>query len=111
MLLPTVYIVCIFGFFAQNQVSMGVCFYVWVFYLISLINLSVFMPVLCGFYYYDFIAKLETSDGDTSNISFITQDCFSYPVVFLFFYMRLRISLSGSVKNCIGIVMWIALNL
>ena len=30
---------------------------------------------------------------------------------FLFFYMKLRIALSMSVKNCVGILMGIALNL
>jgi hypothetical protein len=46
--------------------------------------------------------------------SFIVQDCFSYPGVFLFvclfFYMKLRIVLSRPVKKCVGILMGIVLN-
>ena len=50
-------------------------------------------------------------DGDTSSSSLIAQNCFSDPGGFLCFHMKLKIVLSISVKNCIGILMGIALNL
>lgn len=55
---------------------------------------------------------LSQSD-DTSRISFTVQDYFSYPVLheFLFFHMKLIITLSRSVKTCVGIFMGIALSL
>ena len=37
------------------------------------------------FYYYSSIVELEVRDGDTSS-SFIVQDCFGYPVFFVFLY-------------------------
>lgn len=47
---PLFFPLCNFGFFVKNQVSKGVCFYIWVFYLIPLINLSALMPIPCSFY-------------------------------------------------------------
>jgi hypothetical protein len=47
---------------------------------------------------------------DTPRTSFLVQECFGYPG--LFFYMKLlSVVLSRSVKNCVGILMEIALNL
>lgn len=60
-------------------------FYIWVFSLIPLINLSVFMAIPCAFYYYSSVVKLEIRDGDASRITFIVQDFYSY-VRFVFPY-------------------------
>ena len=46
-----------FGFFVKNQVSVGV--WIYVLDLGSLINLSVFMPIPCGFYYSGSAVELE----------------------------------------------------
>ena len=46
--------------------------------LFPLINLSVFMPISCGFNYYCSVGQLEISDGDTSRTFF-------FVVVFCFF--------------------------
>ena len=74
----------VFGFLVQNQVSICVQIYFWVFDLIPLIHLSIFMPIPCGFYYYSFVVEFEFRDGDTFRSSFIVLDCFGYPVhVFL----------------------------
>lgn len=43
--------------------------YVWVFSLISLANVSVFMPRPCGLYYYSPEGQLEIGNGETSSIS------------------------------------------
>lgn len=46
---------------------------------------------------------------DTSCSSFISQDCFSYPEVLVFPY-KVKAALSRSVKNCVGILTEIPLN-
>ena len=55
----------------------------WVFDLIALINLSVFMRIPCNFYDYCSVVQFEMRDGDISRSSFIVQDCFSYPGIFV----------------------------
>ena len=42
----------IFGFFVKNHVCVSMWFYFWVFNSISLINLSVCVPIPCCFYHY-----------------------------------------------------------
>ena len=46
---------------------------------ISLINLSVSVPIPCQFYHDCSAVQFVVRDGDSSRISFIVQDCFSYP--------------------------------
>lgn len=60
---------CFSGFFIKYKVSIDVC-----------INVSVFMPIPSGLYYYCAIIQLEIRDGNTSINSFIAQDWFSYTV-------------------------------
>ena len=62
------------------------------------------------FYYYCFEEEFEIRDGDTYGSSFIVQDCFNFPRPFSFFQIKLSI-LSRSIKNCVGILMGIILNL
>jgi hypothetical protein len=86
-----------FGLFIKNQVLIGVWIYFTVFDLIPLITLSVFMPVPCGFYYYCSVVQLEIRDVDTFQNTFIEQNCFSYPGLFVclfVFYMKLNSVLS-----------------
>lgn len=63
-----------------------------------MINLSNSIPIPCSF------------DGDTSRNSFIVQDCFIYPRC-LFLHMKFKVVLSRFVKNFVGVLMEIALNL
>ena len=84
--------------------------YFWVFNSISLINLSVSVLIPCRFYHYCSIVQLEVRDGDSPRSSLIVENCFGYSG-FLFFHMKLIIALSIFVKNCVGILMGIALNL
>jgi hypothetical protein len=72
-------------------VSIGLWVYFSVFDLITMINLSVSIPIPCSFYYYYSVVQLEVWDSDTSRRSFIVQDCFSYPGFFVFPY---------EVENC-----------
>jgi hypothetical protein len=54
--------------------------------------------------------KLEVRAGDSPSQSFVVKNCF--PILgFLPFQMNLRIALSMSLKNWVGILMGIALNL
>lgn len=55
---------------------------VWVFNLIPLINISVYVPIKCSFYYSISGVQLEIGNGDTSYSSFIIQNCFSFHVLF-----------------------------
>jgi hypothetical protein len=88
-----------------------------------MINLSVSMPIPCSFYHLFSVVELEDRDGDCPSCSFIVKNCFGYSVFcfvlfcfvlivcFLPFQMNLRIALSMSLKNGVGILMGIALNL
>jgi hypothetical protein len=55
-------------------------------------------------------STVEVRDGDSSRSSFIVENSFCYPG-FLLFQMSLQIALSISLKNWVGILMRIALNL
>ena len=81
-----------FGFFIKNQVSADVWVYVWIFSLVSLLDMSALGPIPFCFYYYS-STELEIEDSDTSSISFIIQNCFSFPE-FLCFHMKIKIVLS-----------------
>jgi hypothetical protein len=109
------------GVFVKDQVFVSVSFYFWVFNSIPLINMSVSVPIPCSFYDYCSVVQLEVRGGDSSSCSFIVKNCFCYSVflfcfvlfcfLFLPFQMYLRIDLSMTLKNCVGILMGIALNL
>lgn len=86
--------------------------YVSVFNSVPLINVSLFMSVQCCFYYNSSVVQLEIGNCETSSSSFILQDSFSYLGFFVFFrYTVENFSLSKSAKNCVGILMGVALNL
>ena len=62
------------------------------------------------FYHYFSVVQLEVRNGDYPGGSFIEENGFCYPG-FLLFQMNLRIALSFSVKNTVGSLMRIILNL
>ena len=99
-----------FSFFVKNQVFIGVWVNIRVFNSIPLAYLSIFVPIPISFQDYGTIIELEVRDGDVPRRSFIVQSCFGYPG-FMFFHIKLSIVLSRSVKNCVGILMGIALTL
>ena len=76
----------IFCFFVKYQVFEGVWINIWVFYLVSLVLLSVLMPIPGYFKYCTSVAEFEVRDYDASRSSFIVQDCFGYLRVFVFPY-------------------------
>jgi hypothetical protein len=86
-------------------------FFFWVFNSIPLINLSVSVPIPCNFCHYCSIVKLEVRDGDSLRHSFIVKYCFCYSRFLLTLQMNLIIVLSMSLKNCVGMLIGIALTL
>ena len=76
----------IFWFFVKNQVFEGVWINIWGFDLVTLVLLSVFMPIPGCFQYCISVIEFEVRDCDASRSSFIIQDCFGYPGYFAFTY-------------------------
>jgi hypothetical protein len=94
-----------FGFFVKNQESLGVWICFWFFSSIPLINLSVSVPIPCSIFLLFLWGRAWNQGWLYLQKFFIGQDCFSYPGFFcfvLFFYIKLSIVLSKSVKNCVG---------
>ena len=56
------------------------------------------------------VVQLNVRHGDSTRGSFIVENSFCYPS-FLLFQMNLKIALSNLLKNRVGILMGIALNL
>ena len=46
--------------------------------------MSVSVPILCSFYHYCSVVKLEVRDGDSPSLSFIVKNCFPYSEFFVF---------------------------
>jgi hypothetical protein len=63
------------------------------------------------FYYYCVWYSLEIRASDTFRSYFIFQDFFLAILGFLFFHMKSRIGPLRTTRNCVGILMGIALNL
>ena len=68
------------------------------------------MPMPGCFQYCSSVVEFEVRDCGASNSSIILQDCLGYPEFFAFPY-EVEYFLSRSVKNFVGILMDIALNL
>ena len=90
--------------------SIGAWIYLWAFYFVPLIYVSVFAPVPyclddCGF-----VVEPEVRQVDSSSSILLSQDCFGYSS-FLYFHTNWEIICSSSVKNTIGSLIGIALNL
>jgi hypothetical protein len=83
--------------------------YFWVFNYILLIDLSVLVPISCEFYNYCSVVQLEFM-VISPDVLLLLRIVFAV-LGFLFYHIKLRISLFFSVKNCVGILVGIALNL
>ena len=69
-----------------SKVTIGVWVYLWAFYFVPLINISVFVPVPyclddCGF-----VVEPEIRQVDSSRSILLSQDCFGYLRFFVFLY-------------------------
>ena len=72
--------------FVKDKVSIGAWIYLWAFYFIPLIYISVFVPVPyclddCGF-----VVESEVRQVDSSRPILLSQDCFGYSRFFVFPY-------------------------
>ena len=85
-------------------------FYFWAFNSVSLVYMSVFMQVPHYFDYYNFVIYFEIKKYDASIFHIHSQDCFGSSVL-LWFHRNFRIVLYTFVKNALGILIGIALNL
>ena len=70
----------------KDKVSIGTRIYLWAFYFVPLIYISVFVPVLyclddCGF-----VVEPEVRQVDSSRSILLSQDCFGYSRFFVFPY-------------------------
>jgi hypothetical protein len=65
-------------FWCQRSSNCKYVVLLWVFNSISLINMSVSVPILCNFYHYCSVVNLEVRDGDSPSSSFIVDNCFPY---------------------------------
>lgn len=95
----------------KNQLSIAMCIYGSVFNLILSISMSVFVPIWCCFYYYNFIVWLEIVLVRTSAFLLIFSIILAILFLFVCFHIKLKIVLSRTVKNCVRIIMGVALNL
>ena len=72
--------------FVKDKVSIGAWLYLWAFYFVPLIYISVFVPVSyclddCGF-----VVEPEVRLVDSSSSILLSQDCFGYSRFFIFPY-------------------------
>ena len=76
----------IFASFVEDKVSIGAWIYLWAFYFVPLIYISLFVPVPhclddCGF-----VVEPEVRQVDSSSSILLSQDCFGYSRFFVFPY-------------------------
>ena len=64
--------------FVKNKVSIGVWIYLWAFYFVPLIYISVFMPVLYCLDDCSFVVESEVRQVDSSSSIILSQDSFGY---------------------------------
>ena len=77
---------------------------------VPLIYMSIFMTIPYYFNHYSFAVYFEIRECIASSLVLLSQCCFDYSGS-LIVPDKFRIICSTSVKNAIGILIWIALNL
>ena len=96
--------------FVKDKVSIGTWVYLWAFYFVPLIYISVFVSVPYCLNVYGFVIEPEVKQVDFSSSILLSQDCFGYSRFFVFAH-KFEIICSSSVKNAVGSLIGIALNL
>ena len=96
--------------FVKDKVSIGAWIYLWAFYSVPLIYISVFVPVPYCPVDCRFVLEPEVRQVDSSSSILLSQDCFGYSR-FLYFHTNCEIICSSSVKNTVNSLIGIALNL
>ena len=77
---------CIFFPPIKNKVTICAWVYLWAFYPVPLIYISVFVPVPYCLDYYSFVVQPEFREPDSSSSGFLSQNCFSCSGCFVFPY-------------------------
>ena len=72
--------------FIKNKVIIGAWVFLWAFYPVPLIYISVFVPVPYCLVYCSFVVQSEVREPDSSSSVFLSQDCFCYSRSFVFPY-------------------------
>ena len=75
--------------FVKDKVSIGMWIYLWAFYFVPLVYISVFVPVPyclddCGF-----VVEPEVRQVDSSSSILLSQDCFGYLKIVKLFLLAL----------------------
>lgn len=100
----------IFGFFVKNPVSIGVWTYMWIFNLILLINTSIFMTMMCCFYYINLVTQLKFGVVILAEVLLLFGMVLVMLILF-YFHVNLQNLLWFSVENCVEILMGVIFNL
>ena len=96
--------------FVKDKVSIGAWIYLWAFYSVPLIYISVFVPVPYCLDDGGFVVESEVRQVDSFISIFFLKIAFAIRG-FLYFHINCEIICSSSVKNTIGSLIGIALNL
>ena len=72
--------------FVKDKVSIGAWIYLWAFYFVPLIHVSVFVPVPHSLNDSGFVVESEVRKGDSFSSILLSQDDFGYSRFFVFPY-------------------------
>ena len=72
-----------FSSLVKDQVTIGVWVHFWVFKSIPLIYLPVSVTMSCSFYHNCSVMQLEVRESDSPRSSFIVENSFRYPRLFV----------------------------
>ena len=70
--------------FVKDKVTIGSWIYLWAFYFVPLVYISVFVPVTYCFDDCGFVVEAEVRQVDSSSSILLSQDCFDYSRFFVF---------------------------
>ena len=80
------FLLYILASFVEDKVSIGTWIYLWTFYFVPLIYISVFVPVPYCLDDCSFVVEPEVRQVDCSSSILLSQDYFGYSRVFVFPY-------------------------
>ena len=96
--------------FVKDKLPKGSWVYLWYFYLVLLVYISVFVPIPYSLDDCGFVVEPEVRQVDSFSSILLSQDFLAIQG-FLYFHKNCEIIYSSSVKNTIGSLIGIALNL
>ena len=104
-------IVFSFEWYPCKKLTVNVTVYSWDLYSVPLINMSVFVPVPYCFDYCSLVVQFEVRENIIPSVLFFFLNITLAIGDLLWFYTNFRIICSNSVKNNIGTLTGVALNL